>query len=141
MTKDTDVDKDAGRGRSRGYERTWYICREFNFDGRLRQVVSWNVCSARDEPFSNGVDGRILGPYFFYVNLTGASYLYFLRDDLVPELITLYPDIEERDRPRNDIFLLQDCASLYYAAPVQETEKATIRGRVSEVTFPQIENP
>ncbi|KAJ8959187.1 hypothetical protein NQ318_022448 [Aromia moschata] len=42
------------------------------------------------------VDGRILGPYFFDVHLTGASYLDFLRDDLIPELITLYPDIEER---------------------------------------------
>ncbi|KAJ8948015.1 hypothetical protein NQ318_011904 [Aromia moschata] len=26
------------------------------------------------------VDGKILGPYFFDVNLTGASYLDFLRD-------------------------------------------------------------
>ncbi|KAJ8952997.1 hypothetical protein NQ318_015357, partial [Aromia moschata] len=64
-------------------------------------------------------DGRILGPYFFDVNLTGASYLDFLRDGLIPDLITLYPDIEERDRPRNDIFFQQDGASPDYAAPVR----------------------
>ncbi|KAJ8957014.1 hypothetical protein NQ318_012181, partial [Aromia moschata] len=55
-------------------------------------------------------------PLSFDVNL-GASYLDFLRDDLIPELLTLYPDIEERDRPRNDIFFQQYGASPHYAAP------------------------
>lgn len=64
------------------------------------------------------VEGRILGPYFFDVNLTGARYLEFLRDDLIPELINLYPN-EEGDLPRNDIFFQQDGAPPHYAAPVR----------------------
>jgi predicted DNA-binding protein YlxM (UPF0122 family) len=65
------------------------------------------------------VDGRILGPYFFDEILTGERYLHFLRDDLIPALIALYPNPEEPDLPRNDLFFQQDGAPPHYAAPVR----------------------
>lgn len=65
------------------------------------------------------VDGRILGPYFFDATLTGATYLDFLRDDLIPALTALYPDPEEPDLPRNDLFFQQDGAPPHYAAAVR----------------------
>jgi hypothetical protein len=47
-----------------------------------------------------GIIGRHLtGPYFFEGNLTAASYLDFLRFDLVPALTAMFPDNHEADVP------------------------------------------
>ncbi|KAG5890990.1 hypothetical protein JTB14_017596 [Gonioctena quinquepunctata] len=54
------------------------------------------------------------------VNLTRAIYLHFLRFDLIPALIALYPDIKEPDLPRTDTFFQQDGASSHYAATVRD---------------------
>ncbi|KAG5897523.1 hypothetical protein JTB14_030019 [Gonioctena quinquepunctata] len=65
------------------------------------------------------VDGKILGPYFFELNLTGAIYLDSLRFDLIPALIALYADLEEPDLPKTALFLKQDDASPHYAVAVR----------------------
>ncbi|KAJ8960443.1 hypothetical protein NQ318_013727 [Aromia moschata] len=75
-----------------------------------------------------------MGPYCFDVNLTGASYLDFLRGDFIPELITLYPDIEERDRPRNGIFFQQCILPIMQHLPENlEDLKARIRHQIHRI--------
>lgn len=65
------------------------------------------------------LDGRVLGPYFFEETLTGERYLDFLQNDLIPTLITLYPDLEEPDIHHRDLFFQQDGAPPHYALPVR----------------------
>lgn len=64
------------------------------------------------------VDGRVIGPYFFEETLNGAIYLDFLQNDLIPALITLFPDLEEPDIHQRDLFFQQDGAPPHYALPV-----------------------
>lgn len=62
---------------------------------------------------------RVLGPFFFEGNLTGATYLNFLQHDLLPALIHLYPNPNNPDELSPDIWLQQDGAPPHYAREVR----------------------
>ena len=65
------------------------------------------------------VDGRVIGSYFFQETLNGATYLDFFQNDLIPALITLFPDLEEPDIHQRDLFFQQDGAPPHYALPIR----------------------
>lgn len=58
------------------------------------------------------IGDRIIGPYFFEETLTGARYLEFLQNFLLPELNRLFPNT-------NDLWLQQDGAPPHYALLVR----------------------
>lgn len=63
---------------------------------------------------------KVIGPFFFEGNLTGEGYMEFLQLDLLPALVTLYPDPNNPDRPSPEIWLQQDGAPPHYARQVRE---------------------
>lgn len=62
---------------------------------------------------------RIIGPYFFDVNLTGEIYLHFLQLELIPALAQLYPG-NEPGMPTAAMWFQQDGAPPHYALPVRQ---------------------
>lgn len=58
------------------------------------------------------IHNKIIGPYFFDGTLTGPRYLEFLQSFLIPELIRLFPNVD-------DLWLQQDGAPPHYAVSVR----------------------
>lgn len=75
------------------------------------------------------VGDRVIGPIFFDTNLTGARYLEFLEEDLVPNLAVLFPDPVEADVPNRNIWFQQDGAPPHFARPVREYLDEVFPGR------------
>lgn len=68
-----------------------------------------------------GIIGRrFLGPYFFEGNLTAASYLDFLRFELVPALAVIFPNGEDGDVPHRRIWYQQDGAPPHFGLEVRQ---------------------
>lgn len=63
---------------------------------------------------------RVIGPFFFQGNLTGEAYLNFCQFELLPALVTVYPDHNNPDLPSPEIWLQQDGAPPHYAREVRE---------------------
>lgn len=66
------------------------------------------------------IGNRIIGPYFIRENLTANGYLNLLRNHVVPDLINLFPNPENAQLIRNDIWLQQDGAPPHYGRNVRE---------------------
>lgn len=62
----------------------------------------------------------IVGPYFWDETLTAHKYLDFLRFELIPTLVVLFPNEEDVDIPNKELWFQQDSAPFHYAAPVRE---------------------
>lgn len=68
------------------------------------------------------LDNQVIGPYFFEESLTGARYLQFLQDCLVPRLNELFPN-------RNDLWFQQDGAPPDFAVDVRTYLTIVFRGK------------
>lgn len=66
------------------------------------------------------VRNTIIGPYFFDENLTGALYLDFLQNTMIPDLIQLFPDIQIPNNLDRGIWFQQDGAPPHFAVTVRE---------------------
>lgn len=66
------------------------------------------------------VRNTIVGPYFFDENLTGALYLNFLQNKLIPDLTRLFPDIQIANTLDSRIWFQQDGAPPHFAVAVRE---------------------
>lgn len=77
-----------------------------------------------------GIIGRrCIGPYFFQGNLTAARYLNFLQTDLLPALALIFPNGNNADVPREDIWFQQDGAPPHFGADVRQYLDVTFPGR------------
>lgn len=75
------------------------------------------------------VRNTIIGPYFFDENLTGALYLDFLQNTLIPDLIQLFPDIQIPTNVDRRIWFQQDGAPPHYAVAVRNFLNTTFPQR------------
>lgn len=68
-----------------------------------------------------GVIGdHIVGPFFFNETLTGQRYLDFLRNDLMPALIAIFPNNANPNLLDENIWFQQDGAPPHFARPVRQ---------------------
>lgn len=65
------------------------------------------------------INSQIIGPYFFDSTLTGARYLDFLQNFLVPELRILFPDDDNPNEIDRNIWYQQDGAAPHFALEVR----------------------
>ena len=88
-----------------------------------------------------GIIGRrFIGPYFLQGNLTAARYLNFLRLDLIPALAEMFPNNQEADVPRLDIWFQHDGAPPHFGVDVRQYLDATFPerwiGRRGQIEWP-----
>jgi hypothetical protein len=69
--------------------------------------------------FWEGVNNKIIGPFFFEGTLTGDRYLEFLQNDLRPALVENFPNVNDRTLVNDDLWFQQDVAPPHFALPVR----------------------
>lgn len=66
------------------------------------------------------IGNRIIGPFFFDENLTGALYLAFLRNTLMPLILELFPSDHNPDVVHDSVWFQQDGAPPHFARDVRQ---------------------
>lgn len=75
------------------------------------------------------VKERVIGPYFFDGTLNGERYLEFLRFELIPALVALFPSHLDPDSFDEELVFQQDGAPAHYAARVRAYLNETFPNR------------
>lgn len=85
------------------HNSTYLVVRNVHRDRSmsLSSILAWCGLSAR----------QVIGPFFFYENATGRSYLEMLQSQAMPAIQELYDDV--------DVIFQQDGAPLHYHRDVR----------------------
>ncbi|MBZ5796646.1 hypothetical protein K8353_42015, partial [Burkholderia contaminans] len=76
-------------------------------------------CPEKVNVWTGIINSQIIGPYFVDGTLTGARYLDFLQNFLVPELRMLFPDDENHNEIDRNIWFQQDGATPHFSLEVR----------------------